>query len=78
MALCVSSSTPVVRKRSSACPDLSITPVPHGAPSQLRRRVDDPLEQCVEGELRAQRDAGVDEDSQAVELTGARSVPGWA
>ena len=39
---------------------------------QRRGRLDDPLQQCVERELRAQRDARVDEDVQPVGEGGAR------
>ena len=44
---------------------------------ELCGRLDDPLEEGVEGELRAQRDAGVDEDAKALALLG-RLFGRWA
>ena len=60
IAACVSASMPVVRKRSSAWPGL----VDHAErrvarAGQLGRRLDDPLQQRVERELRAERDPRV-------------------
>ena len=69
----VSSSTPVVRNRSSALPGRVDHPerrVPR--PGQLRRRLDDALQERVERELRAERDARVDEHAKPVELAGGR------
>ena len=76
IAAWVSASMPVVRKRSSAVPLWSMTPERCVARSrQLRRRLDELLQERVERELRAERDPGVDEDAQAVECGLLRHVP---
>ena len=76
MAVCVSASMPVVRKRSRLWP----VPVDHAQSGvlrarELRSRLDELLEERVERELRAQRDAGVDEDAQTVEWGLLGQVP---
>ena len=71
IAACVSASIPVVRKRSSAWPGL----VDHAerrvaGAGELGRRLDDALQQRVERELGAERDARVDEHAEPVDLPG--------
>ena len=63
----VAASTPVVMNRSSPTPVSSMTPERRVAGVGERcRRLGEAQQQGVEGELRAQRDARVDEEVQPV------------
>ena len=74
IAACVSSSIPVVRKRSSVWP----RPVDHAerrvaGAGQLGCGLDDPLQQRIERQLGAERDPRVDEDAKPVGAAVAAS-----
>ena len=61
-----SSSMPVVTNRSSAVPDSSITPsAAYRAPVSSAAVVDEPVQQCVERELRVESKPGLEELPQA-------------
>ena len=73
----VSASIPVVKNRSRPCP--VAVDHPEGRVTgarQRRRRLDDSLEQGIERELRGERDARLDEHTEAL-LSGAAAGSVW-